>query len=164
MSKVAGLRKAVPFWLSLGLVPLAVLSVTQGGWVVLAMPLYAWMMVTVLDSFLGRNEETPDPQTDEADLWWYRLITLVWFPLQAGLIYGAIWWVTRSDLGWLEVIGLMFGIGVPSASSMRMNFCIRGTGQSGGWVICSWRRCFTAISAPNICWFTTPMSAPRVMR
>mgnify|MGYP006202246935 CR=1 FL=1 len=28
MSKVAGLRKAVPFWLSLGLVPLAVLSVT----------------------------------------------------------------------------------------------------------------------------------------
>jgi alkane 1-monooxygenase len=116
MSKVVGLRKAVPFWLSLGLVPLAVLSVTQGGWIVLAMPVYAWVLVTVLDSFLGRNEENPDLETDEADLAWYRLITLIWFPLQAVLIYGAIWWVTRSDLGWLEVIGLMFGIGVASGT------------------------------------------------
>ena len=43
------LRNALPFWLSLGLVPLAILGVTAGGWTVILMPLYAWALVTVLD-------------------------------------------------------------------------------------------------------------------
>ena len=38
-------RSALPFWMSLGLVPLAVLAVLQGGWWFLLMPAYAWYLV-----------------------------------------------------------------------------------------------------------------------
>lgn len=111
------LRKALPFWLSLGLLPLALIGVTQGGWTVILMPAYAWTLISVLDLLLGRNEENPDPQTDEEDLYWYRAITLIWFPLQALTIYGAIWWITRAGhLGWVEIVALMFGLGVASGT------------------------------------------------
>jgi alkane 1-monooxygenase len=117
MTDIATLRNAMPFWLSLGLVPLAALGVVYGGWTVILMPAYAWTLVTVLDLLLGRNEDNPDPQTDERDLIWYRLITLIWFPLQAAIIYGAIWWITRTGhLGAVEVVALMFGIGVASGT------------------------------------------------
>lgn len=111
------LRNALPFWLSLGLIPLAVIGATQGGWTVALMPAYAWALTTVLDLLLGLNEENPDPQTDEADLFWYRAITLMWFPLQAATIFGMIWWITQSThLSWPEILGLMFGVGVVSGT------------------------------------------------
>ena len=117
MTEIAKLRNALPFWLSLGLVPLAALGVVYGGWTVVLMPAYAWALVTVLDLLLGKSEDNPDPQTDERDLVWYRLVTLIWFPVQAAIIYGAIWWITRTDhLGWLETVVLMFGIGVASGT------------------------------------------------
>ena len=110
------LRNALPFWLSLGLVPLALWGVTQGGWAVILMPIYAWALVTVLDLLLGLNEENPDTTTETRDLFWYRLVTLIWFPVQAAIIYGAIWWVSRAEMGWLEVTALMFGVGVASGT------------------------------------------------
>ena len=117
MTDTAAFRNALPFWLSLALPPLVAVGVTQGGWTVLLPPLYAWALITVLDLLLGKNEDNPDPQTDEGDLVWYRAITLIWLPLQAATIYGAIWWITRSPtLGWAEILGLMFGIGVASGT------------------------------------------------
>lgn len=117
MSDTGSIRTALPFWLSLGLLPLAAIGVTQGGWTVVLMPLYAWMLVSLLDLVLGLNEENPDTATDEGRLVWYRVVTLIWFPLQVVVIYGAIWWVSRSDdLGWVEVVALMFGIGVASGT------------------------------------------------
>jgi len=117
MPEIATFRRAMPFWLSLGLVPLAVIGVTLGGWTVILMPAYAWTLVTLLDLLLGRDEENPDPQTDEEDLFWYRLVTLIWLPLQALIIYGAIWWITRSGhLNAVEIVALMFGIGVASGT------------------------------------------------
>lgn len=109
-------RSALPFWLSLGLLPLAAIGVTHGGWTVMLIPLYAWVLVTVLDLLLGLNEENPDPRTDESELLWYRMITLIWFPVQALIIYGAIWWVSRTEMGGLEVVALMFGVGVASGT------------------------------------------------
>lgn len=110
-------RRALPFWLSLGMVPLAVLGATVGGWTVVLMPIYGWTMVTILDAFLGLNEDQPDPTTPEADLFWYRLITLIWFPVQFVTIYGMIWWVTHTDhQGALETIVLFFGVGVISGT------------------------------------------------
>ncbi|MDD8023434.1 MAG: alkane 1-monooxygenase [Paracoccaceae bacterium] len=110
-------RRALPFWLSLGMVPLAVLGATAGGWTIALMPIYGWTMVTVLDAFLGLNTDQPDTTTPETDLFWYRLITLIWFPVQFVTIYGMIWWVTHTDhLGTLETLVLFFGVGVISGT------------------------------------------------
>lgn len=117
MTKGPNIRKALPFWLSLGLLPCALLGLLWGGWAVVLMPAYAWTLVTLLDVLLGRDESNADPQTAEAELFWYRLVTLIWFPLQATIIYGSTWWIVRADhLGRAEVIALMFGIGVASGT------------------------------------------------
>lgn len=112
---VARLRNALPFWLSLMMVPLAVLGAARGGWTLALLPVYGWVMVSVLDAVFGLNEDSADPQTPEAGLFWYRLITIVWFPVQFAVIYGLIWWVTRTDhLSGFEVLVLFFGVGVIS--------------------------------------------------
>ncbi|MDX1780672.1 MAG: alkane 1-monooxygenase [Thalassovita sp.] len=110
-------RNAAPFWLSLSLVPVAIFSTGMGGlWTVL-LPLWAWWLFTVLDAVLGLNLENADPQTPEADLFWYRLITLIWFPVQFVVIYGMIFYVSRADhLGFGEKLALFFGVGVISGT------------------------------------------------
>jgi alkane 1-monooxygenase len=109
--------RAFPFWLSLGTVPLVILGAVAGGWTLVLLPLYSWQMVTVLDVFFGRNEDQPDIMTEDADLFWYRLITLIWFPVQFCVVFGAIWWVTHTDhLGPVETLGLFFGVGIISGT------------------------------------------------
>jgi len=113
----APLRDALPFWLSLGTVPLALLALGVGGWTVLLLPLYTWALFSLLDALTGLNEDNADPATPEEHLYWYRLITLVWFPIQFVLLFGMIWFATRVDyLGPLEKIGLFFGMGVISGT------------------------------------------------
>lgn len=112
----ARLTDALPFWLSLGMVPLFLLAARQGGGWFLLMPIYAWGLMTVLDTVLGLNADNPDPQTPEAQLFWYRAITLIWFPLQAAMIFGGIWLATRSGLSGWECLGLFFGIGTASGT------------------------------------------------
>lgn len=112
---VAQLRNALPFWLSLMMVPLAVFGAVKGGWTLALLPIYGWVMVSVLDAVFGLNDDNADPQTPEAGLFWYRLITLVWFPVQFAVIYGLIWWVTHTDhLSGFEMLALFFGVGVIS--------------------------------------------------
>lgn len=108
---------ALPFWMSLGMVPLAVLAAVKGGWWFLCLPLYAWYLVSFMDLVLGPNRENSDPDTPEDQLFWYRAITLIWFPLQAALIFGTIWYAARAGHldGW-EKLGLFFGIGTASGT------------------------------------------------
>ncbi|OWY02642.1 alkane 1-monooxygenase [Thioclava sp. F1Mire-8] len=108
---------ALPFWLSLGTVPLAGIEAWVGGWTLILLPAYAWWLTTVLDQLLGHNEDQPDTETPEDDLFWYRAITLIWFPIQAAVIFGTIWWVTHTDhLNGFEIVALMFGVGVISGT------------------------------------------------
>ena len=62
-SEFGRLRRALPFWMSLGLLPLAACGAWYGGWSVLLLPLYGWVMVTVLDRVTGRDDTNPDPQS-----------------------------------------------------------------------------------------------------
>ena len=111
------LTTALPFWLSLGTVPVAVLGAVAGGWSVLLLPVYSWGMFSVLDALIGLNEDNPDPTTPEAGLWWYRLITVIWFPLQAAVMVWLLWYVPQANhLGTAEKIGLFFGLGVISGT------------------------------------------------
>lgn len=115
--KLADLRSALPFWLSLGTVPLALVGLGMGGWAVLLLPLYSWGLFVILDALTGLNLDNADLSATEDDLTWYRLITLIWFPIQFLLLFGMIWFATRAGhLGTLEKIGLFFGMGVISGT------------------------------------------------
>ncbi|PIE07869.1 MAG: alkane 1-monooxygenase [Rhodobacterales bacterium] len=116
-AEVAKFRNALPYWVSLLLLPLVALSLTYGGWAMLLPPAGAWWLYTLLDAVVGKNSENPDPDTPESALLWYRFITWIWLPVQLLTIYGAIWAVTHgTDLTGWERLGVVFGIGVLSGS------------------------------------------------
>jgi alkane 1-monooxygenase len=111
----AALRNVLPFWMSLIVVPLALIGGTQGGWTVFLLPLFTYALFDILDLVVGLNTDSIDPDTQDQHLFWYRLITLIWFPIQFVLVFGMIWYVTRTDhLQAWEVIVLFFGLGVIS--------------------------------------------------
>lgn len=110
-------QNALPFWLSLLMIPLAFIGATVGGWTVVLLPLFSWGMFSLLDAITGLNEDNPDLSADQDDLIWYRFITLIWAPLQAITLFGMIWYVPQAaHLGTAEKIGLFFGMGVISGT------------------------------------------------
>ncbi|AZV79876.1 alkane 1-monooxygenase [Parasedimentitalea marina] len=110
-------QSALPFWMSFALLPLVWIGAIKGGWIIILTPLATWYLFTILDGIFGLNLENADPQTPDEDLVWYRALTLVWVPLQFVMIYGLIWYVTRSDhLSGLGKFGVFFGVGVLSGT------------------------------------------------
>ena len=111
--RIAKFTSALPFWLSLLLIPLAAFSAKQGGWAVLLLPLSTWYLFSIIDIFAGLNEANEDAQTPDDQLWWYKLVTLIWPVLQFATVFGMIWYVTRADhLGGWEQYFLFIGVGV----------------------------------------------------
>ncbi|UWQ21721.1 alkane 1-monooxygenase [Jannaschia sp. W003] len=105
--------RALPFWLSLTLVPVIWTAAMLGGWWVLAVPIYAWGAFALLDAAAGLEEGNPDPLMDRSGLGWYRAITLIWGPVQFLTLFALIAYATRAPhLGAWELGGLFFGMGV----------------------------------------------------
>jgi len=110
---LARLSRALPFWLSLGLVPLAWLSTLLGGWWVLLLPVVTWYLFSLLDAVVGLDLENADLSATDSDLFWYRLVTLVWVPAQFITLFGLLWYVPQAEhLSTLERVGVFFGVGV----------------------------------------------------
>lgn len=108
---------AAPFWLSLGLVPVAIVAAFYGGWALLLLPFSTWYLFTGLDYVVGLDKQNPDLETAEADLFWHRLITLIWTPVQLATIFGLLWYVTATDhLNWVEEWALFAGFGILSGT------------------------------------------------
>lgn len=81
------------------------------------LPLYAWALFTALDALTGLSQTNADPATPDAQLFWHRLITLIWLPVQFVLVFGMIYYVPRAaHLDWPEKLGLFFGLGVISGT------------------------------------------------
>ena len=115
--EVARLQNALPFWLSLGTVPMALLGMAWGGWAVFLMPLYTWGLYALLDALLGLNPDNADLETSEEDLFWYRLITMIWFPVQFVILLMMLWYVPQAlHLNIAEKLMLFFGMGVMSGT------------------------------------------------
>lgn len=111
--QVALWQNALPFWLSFLLVPLIWFSATTGGWAVLLVPLITWYFFSALDLLFGLNLKNAALDTADDDLFWYRLLTTLWTPVQFLTLFSLIWYVTRADhLSTLEAIGVFFGVGV----------------------------------------------------
>ncbi|MGV6811453.1 MAG: alkane 1-monooxygenase [Brevirhabdus sp.] len=110
-------QHTAPFWLSLTIAPLVVLAASFGGIWLWIVPLYTWGMFTILDVLTGKESENADPMTPDDDLKWYRMVTLIWFPVQFILIFGLIGWISGADhLSFGEKLLLFFGVGVASGT------------------------------------------------
>jgi alkane 1-monooxygenase len=120
MISAAALRSpahALPFWLSLAIVPLVFVAAALGGWWFLLVPLAAWWLLGALDVAIGSYAVNADPLTPERDLKLYRMVTMLWVPVQIAMIFGLIWFVqTATTLGTWEKAGLFFAVGVLSGT------------------------------------------------
>jgi alkane 1-monooxygenase len=104
---------ALPFWVSLTLVPIAWIGAVFGGWTLALLPLYAWVAFSVLDLILGRDLRNPDVAASKDALFWHRLITLVWPFVQFVTTFSLLAYVTATDhLSSLEKICLFLGVGL----------------------------------------------------
>jgi alkane 1-monooxygenase len=109
----APITPAIPFWMSLTLLPLAALSAWLGGPFVLLVPFVAWYLLGAVDIAVGRDTSNLDPDTGKDTLFWYRLVTLIWAPLQFVTLFALIFYVSNADhLSSLERIGVFVGMGV----------------------------------------------------
>ncbi len=117
-TEVARFRNALPFWLSLLMVPLAVLAARQGGVWVFVLPLFSWGMFSILDQITGLYEENADLATTDDQLVWYRAITMIWFPIQFGTLLWLLWYVPGAEhLSTGEKLMVFFGMGVVSGTT-----------------------------------------------
>ncbi|MXU64846.1 alkane 1-monooxygenase [Oceanomicrobium pacificus] len=107
----AGFLPALPFWLSLVFVPLILWAALAGGWAILGVPIYAWIVISLLDRATGLNRENADPDSPEEGLFWYRFVTMIWLPVQLFLIGFCIWAGTSGHLGRWEAVALMAALG-----------------------------------------------------
>ena len=111
--QLRGISRALPFWISALLPPIAWIGAIYGGWTVLLLPVVAWYLFSILDTVIGATTDNGDLEASDDDLFWYRLITLIWAPLQFMLLFSLLWYVPQADhLGSLERIALFFGVGV----------------------------------------------------
>ncbi|QUJ76452.1 alkane 1-monooxygenase [Sulfitobacter albidus] len=112
-AELSKFSRALPFWLSLGLVPLAWIAALYGGWAIAIVPVVTWYLFTALDAALGLNTENADLSATEDDLFWYRAITTIWVPVQFALLISLLWYVPQAAhlIGW-EKVGVFFGVGV----------------------------------------------------
>ncbi|MCW1951847.1 MAG: alkane 1-monooxygenase [Octadecabacter sp.] len=116
-ANMARITRAAPFWCSVGLVPVAWIAAIYGGWTVILMPLMTWYLFTAIDAIAGTYDANADLETSDGELFWYRLVTIIWAPLQFVTLFGIIWYVTASGhLNVWELIGLAFGLGVMSGT------------------------------------------------
>jgi len=116
-SQVAKLTRALPFWASLALVPLAFIGGMSGGWTVILLPISAWTVFILLDFVTGTYEENVDPQTPNTQLIFYRAITIIWPPVQFITLIWLLWFVApATHLTFWEKYWLFFGMGVLSGT------------------------------------------------
>lgn len=115
--QVARFSQAMPFFLSFILIPFVWIGATKGGLWVLLTPLATWYLFAAIDILTGLNNENADLETRDDQLFWYKLLTQLWVPLQFVTLFGLIWYVSRADhLGGWEIFGVMFGTGVMSGT------------------------------------------------
>ncbi|PUB11583.1 alkane 1-monooxygenase [Yoonia sediminilitoris] len=106
-----------PFWVSLGLVPVAMLAAIYGGWALLLLPLSTWYLFTGLDFLVGLDCENPAVDAPDGTLFWHQAITLIWVPVQLVTVFGIMRYLTTTDhLHLVEQWALFAGLGILSGT------------------------------------------------
>jgi alkane 1-monooxygenase len=107
------LTAALPFLMPLAFAPMLALAAWKGGAALWLVPVYGILISSWLDRIFGENEANEDPETPVAQLFWRRLIVLIWLPIQVAILIGTLWVATRMDhLVLHQKIGLMASVGM----------------------------------------------------
>ncbi len=115
--RTAQLRSALPFAISLLIVPAVVFAAQTGGWALLLPPIFTWWSFSLLDLIAGQTEDSLNPDTPDDHLFWYKAITLAWAPVQGLTLIWMLWYVPgAAHLDWWEQILAFFGMGVMSGT------------------------------------------------
>ena len=114
---MADLARVLPFAMSLLLIPVVWFTAAFGGWTLILLPALTWYLFTALDQVLGLEVSNADLDTPDDQLTLYKLLTIIWAPLQFLTIFGVIYYATRAEhLNVFETLALFFGIGVASGT------------------------------------------------
>lgn len=107
------LLHALPFAISFTFVPIAIMSMVHGGWWILGGIAYAFLVIPLVDQLVGITKAGLDPVTGERALFFYRLITWVWVPIQLGVIFSTVAMAGNNpSLSGVELVGLGFALGI----------------------------------------------------
>jgi len=102
--------------MSLALLPLVWAASFWGGWSFLIIVVLTWNFLIVWDLYQGTDTTNLDTDAQEKDLYWYRLVTIIWAPLQIVTIFGVLFLVTRGDFAIWEQIATFAAVGFVSGT------------------------------------------------
>jgi len=107
------MRHALPFAISLTFPPVVALGSYLGGAWISAAALYALLGIPLADAAVRQTSAALDPATEEGALFWHRLLTWVWVPVQLVMLFGVIGYVGYAgDLAGWELALLAFSLGI----------------------------------------------------
>lgn len=108
---ISSFFSALPYWLSLTLIPLLWIAAIYGGWTIFFVLIASWNVFILLDVVGGVDPSNKDPQTQENQLFWYRLVTLIWVPIQFLSLFGVLYIVGNNDHSFIEKVGIFIVMG-----------------------------------------------------
>ena len=108
------LLNAAPFAISFLFLPFAALGAWLGGFWIFLAPVSAFVLVPALDCAMKLNEARLPSDTDVSQLYWHRLLTWLWVPVQLTMIFGLIWIATFGHLAWWEIVAMATAVGISS--------------------------------------------------
>jgi alkane 1-monooxygenase len=107
------LTKALPFAIAFVMAPLILLAALFGGWWIAGPFLWGWVIVSLLDRLAGADTANLNPATADDLLFWHKLVTWAWVPVQMALIVACLWLAAQpGHLGPWEAVGVFAGLGL----------------------------------------------------
>jgi alkane 1-monooxygenase len=104
---------AAPYAVSLVLPMTVIIAAIYGGWAIALVPFYGMFVSSIMDRLLSEDTTNPDLEVDDGLLYWHKILTMVWFPIQLFFVLFALVAATRfGHLSTTESILLMAATGI----------------------------------------------------
>ena len=87
--------------------------VTGGIWIVA--PLFtSFVMIPIADLIFGRDTENPTPEAEieQKNNWVFRIVTLLWVPVQLFVVIYSLWFVQNNSLGLGHILMISLSCGI----------------------------------------------------
>ena len=95
-------KSAAPFWSSILFAVSLWFCFFLQGWAILFVPILTLLILPLVDQYVGLRVENLEPDIEESRLFWYRLITLIWAPIQFITLFGILALAISADMTLLE--------------------------------------------------------------